>query len=38
MRVRGMCMNDAHIYCSKDDAVQEFIDVIKLHQYYYEHL
>lgn len=36
MRVRGMCMNDAHIYCSKEQAVDEFVDVIKLHQYYYK--
>jgi len=38
MRVRGMQMNDAHIYCAKDQAVKEFIDVIKLHQYYYDQL
>lgn len=36
MRVRGMQMNDAHIYCTKDQAVQEFVDVIKLHEYYYK--
>jgi threonyl-tRNA synthetase len=36
MRVRAMKMNDAHIYCSRDQAVQEFVDVIKLHQYYYD--
>lgn len=38
MRVRGMQMNDAHIYCTKEQAVQEFVDVIKLHQYYYDRL
>ncbi len=38
MRVRGMQMNDAHIYCEKKDAVKEFVDVIRLHQYYYEML
>jgi threonyl-tRNA synthetase len=38
MRVRGMQMNDAHIYCTKEQAVQEFVDVIKLHQYYYDKL
>ncbi len=38
MRVRGMQMNDAHIYCTKEQAVQEFVDVIRLHQYYYERL
>ncbi len=36
MRVRGMQMNDAHIYCSKEQAVKEFIDVIRLHEYYYK--
>ena len=36
MRVRGMKMNDAHIYCSKDQVVEEFVEVIKLHQYYYD--
>lgn len=36
MRVRGMQMNDAHIYCTKEQAVKEFVDVIKLHQYYYD--
>ena len=35
LRVRGMEMNDAHIYCTKEQAVQEFVDVIKLHEYYY---
>ncbi|MCM2326084.1 MAG: threonine--tRNA ligase [Candidatus Woesearchaeota archaeon] len=38
MRVRGMQMNDAHIYCRKDQAVKEFIDVIRLHEYYYKKL
>lgn len=38
MRVRGMQMNDAHIYCSKEQAVDEFIDVIRLHEYYYKKL
>ena len=33
-----MCMNDAHIYCRKDQAVEEFIKVIQLHQFYYEKL
>lgn len=36
MRVRSMKMNDAHLYCSRDQAVQEFVNVIKLHQYYYD--
>jgi threonyl-tRNA synthetase len=38
MRVRGMQMNDAHIYVAKEDAVAEFIKVIKLHEYYYQAL
>ena len=36
MRVRGMQMNDAHIYIQKEKAVEEFINVIKLHEYYYK--
>lgn len=36
MRVRGMQMNDAHIYIQKENAVDEFINVIKLHEYYYK--
>lgn len=38
MRVRGMQMNDAHIYIQKENAVDEFINVIKLHEYYYKTL
>lgn len=38
MRVRGMQMNDAHIYVQKEDAVEEFVRVIKLHEYYYKTL
>lgn len=36
MRVRGMTMNDAHIYCTQDQAIEEFVNVMKLHEYYYE--
>ncbi|MCC7436826.1 threonine--tRNA ligase [Candidatus Nomurabacteria bacterium] len=36
MRVRGMQMNDAHIYVQKEKAVEEFVEVIKLHEYYYK--
>lgn len=36
MRVRGMQMNDAHIYIEKEKAVEEFVEVIKLHEYYYK--
>jgi threonyl-tRNA synthetase len=38
MRVRGMQMNDAHIYVQKEKAVEEFVKVIKLHEYYYKAL
>lgn len=38
MRVRGMQMNDAHIYVQKEKAVNEFVQVIKLHEYYYKTL
>ncbi|HEY0979390.1 MAG TPA: threonine--tRNA ligase, partial [Candidatus Paceibacterota bacterium] len=38
MRVRGMQMNDAHIYVQKERAVEEFVNVIKLHEYYYKAL
>jgi threonyl-tRNA synthetase len=38
MRVRGMQMNDAHIYIQKEKAVEEFVKVIKLHEYYYKAL
>ncbi len=38
MRVRGMQMNDAHIYIQKENAVEEFVKVIKLHEYYYQKL
>ena len=35
LRVRGMTMNDAHIYCSPDQAKAEFIKVMNLHTEYY---
>lgn len=38
MRVRGMQMNDAHIYVQRERAVEEFVQVIKLHEYYYKAL
>lgn len=38
MRVRGMSQNDAHIYCTMDQAVDEFVKVMKLHEYYYKTL
>lgn len=36
MRVRGMDMNDAHIYCSQEQAIDEFVRVIQLHEHYYK--
>jgi threonyl-tRNA synthetase len=38
MRVRGMQMNDAHIYTPIEYAVDEFVTVIKLHEMYYKAL
>jgi threonyl-tRNA synthetase len=38
MRVRGMQMNDAHIYCTYEQAVDEFVAVLKLHEFYYQRL
>ncbi|TSC53479.1 MAG: threonyl-tRNA synthetase, partial [Microgenomates group bacterium LiPW_31] len=37
-RVRGFCQNDAHIYVQEEEAVDEFVGVMKLHQYYYQKL
>lgn len=31
LRVRGMCMNDAHIYCTEEQIAQEFRNVIALY-------
>ncbi len=36
LRVRGMCMNDAHIYCTEDQIKEEFIAVMQLHADLYE--
>ncbi len=36
LRVRGMCMNDAHIYCTFEQVKQEFESTINMHRYYYE--
>lgn len=35
MRTRGFCQNDAHIYCTFDQAKAEFIRVMDLHAEYY---
>ncbi|MEZ7892031.1 MAG: threonine--tRNA ligase [Candidatus Wallbacteria bacterium] len=36
LRVRGMCMNDAHIYCTTEQVKQEFRSVLELHKFYYD--
>lgn len=35
-RVRGMTMNDAHIYCTKEQIKDEFIRVMELHRRVYK--
>lgn len=36
LRVRGMCMNDAHIYCTEEQAKAEFLAVMEMHREVYE--
>ncbi|MEA2429292.1 MAG: threonyl-tRNA synthetase [Thermoleophilaceae bacterium] len=36
LRVRGMTMNDAHIYCTEEQIKDEFNGVIRRHQEHYE--
>ncbi len=36
LRVRALAMNDAHMYCRKDQIKEEFAGVIKLTQSYFE--
>ncbi len=36
LRVRGMCMNDAHIYCTGGNLTQEFLAVMDLHRRVYD--
>ncbi len=38
LRVRAMCMNDAHIYCTPEQVESEFRSVIDMYQMYYGHL
>jgi threonyl-tRNA synthetase len=38
LRVRGMCMNDAHIYCTEDQIQEEFLAVMRMHQEAYKTL
>ena len=36
MRVRSLCMNDAHIYCNEAQFEQEFSRVIEMYLYYFK--
>jgi len=36
LRVRGMTQNDAHIYCTEEQAVDELVKIINLHSFYYK--
>ncbi len=36
MRVRSLCMNDAHIYCTDEQFEDEFAKVIEMYLYYFE--
>ena len=38
MRAGGFTQNDAHIYCRKDQAEDMFLEVMKLHEFYYTKL
>ncbi|HEX2051858.1 MAG TPA: threonine--tRNA ligase [Actinomycetota bacterium] len=38
MRTRGFTQNDAHIYCTMEQAHGEFLDVMRMHEYYYRTL
>ncbi|NMB70446.1 threonine--tRNA ligase [candidate division WWE3 bacterium] len=38
MRVRSIAQNDAHIYCTYDQAEDEFVKSLELHDYYYKTL
>jgi len=36
LRVRGFTQNDAHIYCTEEQAEEEFLTVMKLHEFWYK--
>lgn len=38
LRVRAMCMNDAHIYCTPEQVEGEFRAVLNMYKDYYSHL
>jgi threonyl-tRNA synthetase len=35
LRTRGFTQNDAHIYCREDQVEEEFLKVMRLHEYWY---
>ena len=38
LRTRGFTQNDAHIYCREDQVEEEFIRVMRLHEYWYKEI
>ncbi|MBU1104976.1 threonine--tRNA ligase [Candidatus Parcubacteria bacterium] len=38
LRPRVFCQNDAHIYSTEEQAVEEFVKIVDLHRYYYDTL
>lgn len=38
LRPRVFCQNDAHVYCTEEQAIDEFVEIINLHRYYYDKL
>jgi len=38
LRPRIFVQNDAHVYCSEEQAIDVFVEIIDLHKYYYDKL
>lgn len=38
LRPRVFCQNDAHVYCSEEQAIDVFVEIVNLHRYYYDTL
>ncbi|KKS38475.1 MAG: threonine--tRNA ligase [Candidatus Sungbacteria bacterium RIFCSPLOWO2_12_FULL_41_11] len=38
LRTRGFTQNDAHIYCREDQVEEEFLKVMKLHEFWYKNV
>lgn len=36
LRVRGFTQNDAHVYCREDQVIEEFLTVMRLHEFWYK--